>query len=359
VQFCCPGLFYNSPDLLQTVSMAATDYDSLPIPGETELYRINDFFSVAQLIKNRRLFVPGACSFVDANEGVAALLRTLGVSSGFCAGALGWFKSAADAQRRHRWFKGSHFVSCWTRTRESVAMWGLYSPDHCGVQVATTAKRLWSAAEQHAPVSAEAVLRAAEGDVLITHRTLVPVEYESLVRIHQSIERRRKAIDKIRQLGKVKPLVPNEWTARDIKRNKVYDVAPFALKDSSFSHESEVRVVFRVTCAHEDALRFARKVLTDGTLATPIEARLELALSDLEMKAAEQLLAVPQNAMFIEVSKDFVTEVRIDPRCPPHKRAFMEDFFRGAGVPVKPSECFGYLAEGAELRDPRHRGDTV
>jgi hypothetical protein len=110
-------------------------------PPDAILYRTIDFFAAADIIHNQRLMFSRADTFHDRNEGVDRLLAQLEmIRANDCFG-FGW-TDRESAQRHHDLFKRSHYISCWTKTAESVAMWSLYSPDLASVRISTKVGKL-------------------------------------------------------------------------------------------------------------------------------------------------------------------------------------------------------------------------
>lgn len=88
------------------------------------LYRILDFFAAADIIKNSRLMFSRGDTFLDKNEGVDILLRQLELTHTHACINMGWSDSES-ARKKHEQLKCGYYMSCWTQTRESVALWSL------------------------------------------------------------------------------------------------------------------------------------------------------------------------------------------------------------------------------------------
>ena len=52
-------------------------------------------------------------------------------------------------------FKENLYGQCWTKTRESDAMWRIYSPNKNGVRIMTTPRKLLTALLIHANINAQ------------------------------------------------------------------------------------------------------------------------------------------------------------------------------------------------------------
>ncbi len=319
------------------------------------IYRIIDFFSAARLIHDHLLFLPLSTQFSDNNEGIEKSLSIHATATGPCAGVQPlFFRSKEEFIQNQKLEKNFNYISCWTKQRESVAMWALYSKDYCSVQVSTTIEKLCTAfktfaLDKYNPF--ELSIDNGEQRNLVDSVDIMPVNYISLVNLARKIDRRRRAYDKLELLGKInlETTSANE-SKRDRNRMFQYYFAPFSLKDESFSHEQEVRGILKMTPVDQQTLDEIQYNLAtkDYSLAVDEVALNNVQTFDARHVAYEQArkrgLKLPQSIELL-TPHDFVTSVTIDPRCPPHKRAFMIDFFKAHNVQITESECFGYAAD--------------
>lgn len=170
--------------------------------AETQvLYRILDFFAAADIINNSRLMFSRADTFLDKNEGVDILLRQLEFTHTHACVNMGW-TDPESAHKKHEQLKCGYYMSCWTQTRESVALWlwSLYSKDHCGVRVSTTVGKLYVALENL--LDKHSLSRLTENDngtnaIISIDGRMAKVEYASLSSISKQIARRVKAYKKV------------------------------------------------------------------------------------------------------------------------------------------------------------------
>ncbi|NDP64110.1 hypothetical protein [Polaromonas sp.] len=108
----------------------------------TPLYRITDFFSLAQTLSERRLWMTRVSTYPDQNEGVDRLVKTLYASArGEGCGGFGAHDEFSAAKMVHA-ERNCRFVSCWSKNPESHAMWSMYSPDQASVKVQTSVGKL-------------------------------------------------------------------------------------------------------------------------------------------------------------------------------------------------------------------------
>lgn len=313
------------------------------------LYRTLDFFSAASMITGSKLMFSRTDTFNDKNEGIDRLLRQLEAElpGGGCGG-MGW-SDARTARREHDKVKRSHYVSCWSQNPESVAMWSLYSPDYCSVRVSTTVSKLLPAVE--ALVEKYSIARLATTDlgtrvVVATEGRIEPVTYASLPKISARIARRASARQRLRDQyvrhGRTMPPInevdPRYWQREDQRRFRELS-STCRLKDSSFSHEAEVRLSVRLgeECCTESMFEEQHWLDPEHQFHILIREHLRswgwVSTADLPERE------------FVDCPSNLIDTVAIDPRCPGHKASFMTEWFRAHGIQVVNSTCFGYLPE--------------
>jgi hypothetical protein len=315
---------------------------------ETVLFRTMDFFSAAAMCSSAKLMFSRADTFSDKNEGIDRLLTQLESAHLRSGCGMGW-SDAATARREHDRVKKSHYVSCWSQTAESVAMWSLYSPDHCSVRVSTTLSKLLQAVDNL--VSKYSLLRLNSADLgrrvaVAVSASIEPVTYASLTDISRKVGRRAKARQRIDARFKSKGLEPPTITDVNPRYWKREEQRRFSelrttcrLKDSSFSHEAEVRLNVRL--GEEN---FSQAALDSQAMHDPAH-KCHVSLKHyLEAWGWMATVPIPERE-FIDCSTDLVESIAIDPRCPPHKAHFIGAWFRERGIRVVNSTCFGYLPD--------------
>lgn len=324
---------------------------------DSRVYRTLDFFSAAAIISQRRFMFSRADTFEDKNEGIERLLLQLEMTSPDDGCGMGW-SDPKSARSEHDSLKRSHFISCWSANPESVAMWSLYSPDYCSVRVSTSIDKLCLVVEEL--LRKYCVSRIKESDlgkrvVVAVAGRIAPVTYVSLSQIASRVTRRAKARIKLsnsyKSKGQSMPAInftdPKYWQ-REQQRKFVELQTSCSLKDVSFQHESEVRLSVRIgeEYCRESVFRL-HKILNELQLpdsSDPYRSALyRTALkSDLNYWGFVKQPDVPARE-FVTCPADLIDSVAIDPRCPPHKAAFMQAWFEQHGVSVVQSTCFGYL----------------
>lgn len=320
-----------------------------------QVHRIVDFFSAAQVVSEHILYVPLTTKFEDPNEGLDAAIDLLAISAGPCAGITRVFRSQAEFVEHQRTIASRSYVSSWTMTKESVAMWALYSTDHSSVQITTTIASLEQAASALAAVDANpmpAITSGAQSGQFLNSSKISAVQYDDLSSIGRKIDRRRRAYDKLTGTGKIVPHKSlTAMSDRDSFRSMQYQFSALELKDSSFAHESEIRLVLTYSPYTPSTLAVAAISLqemlarpdTNINLPEHDSAMLAYARAILREEALRQKL-VCKDSISLPLQPDFISNVTIDPRCSPHKRNFIQAYFKTYGIPVLESKCFGHAS---------------
>jgi hypothetical protein len=325
------------------------------LSDSTRLYRTLDFFGAASIIKNKNLMFSRADTFQDKNEGVDILLAQLQVAGNTEALGMGWHDSTS-AKISHEKVKYSHFISCWTTTEESVAMWSLYSPDYCSVRISTTVGKLRTPIAALSEKYSFARLENKDIDrrvVVATSAKITPVIYDELARITKRVSRRREAMRRIeerysakgKKLPKIGEVNPRYFVREEQRRLNVRSSC--VLKDKSFEHENEVRLIVGLgeeTCTE--------RVLEEQALWDPNHEYHRIAQEFLKYWGFVSTAKLPERE-FAPCQQDLVESVAIDPRCPLHKAEFMRNWFELNGINVVDSKCFGYLPSSFQVFPPR------
>jgi hypothetical protein len=332
-----------------------TNAPSYILAQDTPIFRIDDFFSIATLISTRKLRFACATNFSDDNEGIDRLLAGYQATTGPCAGALIGIKDRFRVESIHEKIKESYFISCWTRTPESIAMWSLYSNDNIGIRLQTCTGKLQMALNNFQAANGVENLLHGNGEALAliaTKNILSCVRYEDLHHLYKKIARRGKAWRKLRERG-VLPAIDFGRPQSEREKHRIateHNFEPFTLKDESYRHEDEVRAVIRLADAQAyDELQRWREMyrLNDGNTKYIPDA----VAQDLN-SLQEERGTIKLQDIYIDVPFDFFTGVTIDPRCPLHKQVFMKNWFEMQGIKVSISHCFGRFTDLVDLSYP-------
>jgi hypothetical protein len=180
---------------------------------------------------------------------------------------------------------------------------------------------------------------------LATSGKITPVDYRSLAALSERVTRKVRALQRLgerygrqgRALPDIDHLDPR-FLEREAQRNRELP-APCTLKDISFEHEREVRLIVRLgeeICTEE--------LLQNAAALDPGHARHAEFKRSLQRLGEVATLAMPPYD-FAACGEDLIESVALDPRCPPHKSDFMRRWFEQRGIRVVESKCFGYLPD--------------
>jgi len=311
------------------------------------LFRIVDFFAAAETISTGRIMFSRADTFQDKNEGVERLLSQIEHAGNSRGCYMGW-SDKESAEITHENFKQSHYISCWSKSCDSVAMWSLYSNDLSSVRISTSISKLQLVAENL--ISKYSINKLERQDInrniaLCAEAHITPVTYRPLVELLSKTSRRLKAYRRLEHRyineGKTFPTlhtdIPANYYKRKMQRRIITSARSCSLKDHSFEHEKEVRVTIRLG-----------ETKCDARL---LELKASIGISDEHNDDVKSILSCLSNIKtvhipekeYIECPNNLIETVAIDPRCPPHKEAFMRRWFEEHGIAVVKSHCFGYL----------------
>lgn len=281
---------------------------------DTPIYRFFDFFALVDTIRNKRLRFSAASTFPDKNEGLEIIYNSLQAVVESSDGSYSGITNQDDLLRIHSTLKGSSFVSSWTRTADSIALWSLYSADKCGVQISSTLSKLKTAVEDFTYRNSMQSQFNRFGLIdgvpyaFVQGGAIREVSYENLRALHEDI------------IGNDK----RQQVLSELKRKGIFEF--FTLKDKAYIHEDEIRGI--VTCG----------------LATPSEPKAPF---------ADSAPWLDGNHVYVDIHGNFVESVAIDPRCPRYKREIIEGYLRDNNISLAPSRAFGYLPDEINFVTPK------
>lgn len=208
------------------------------------LYRIMDFFEFVALIKSGTLRVSSATRFSDVNELIGAFLSSLD-DPRFHPYTQ---EEMAERITQHHESKQGSFISSWTESRDSIAMWELYSPDARSIQLGVRKNSLEAAFRSHSHENSFAKAHKAKADdgrILFYPAESGSCEYVNFEEMLASLRERyesfygKQAAEHIAN-GTFETAY-NEFAE---KRSIDFKKALF-FKDYAYSHEKEYRFTLR------------------------------------------------------------------------------------------------------------------
>ncbi|WP_368649049.1 DUF2971 domain-containing protein [Castellaniella ginsengisoli] len=218
------------------------------------IYRFISFYDLYQLCKKKKLRLSLLAVQEDMNEGMGAVLQLASPQWG------SFFSNSDQIAGQHLQKLHNTYITCWSTEPDSVAMWALYSPNKDGIRIRSTVGRLKATlADYQEATSLWKHTNHIGGTELLTwHWELALVRY---INLNIFIEEMNKAYTEFRtSCTESAKGNPEWWTAEDgylteapifAERFRKAFTMDYFLKNSSFSHENEIRGVVRAGIRNE------------------------------------------------------------------------------------------------------------
>ncbi|WP_125993364.1 DUF2971 domain-containing protein [Sphingomonas sp. S-NIH.Pt15_0812] len=299
------------------------------------IYRIISFFELLQTLRSGKLRVSSAKQFTDPNEMIGYLFATLAspMWTPYTPDGLQRAQKEADAVRE------SWYVSCWTRVRDSIAMWEIYSPHENSVQIEVDEHRIREIFNDH---FAKAKWVEAHGTPPNWDKTLfhppkiVDCRYEDLeeladkikTRTREAYERSSAAFDG-RTMEEAFPDFQKVYD--EINDDPAYDhVALFSVKDEAYRHEQEIRfclhAVRRNNLDYQECTKHPMFSMNEGHISP----------STIEQCGAN---------IYVDFPRDIIKQIWIDGRCPDWLANLQAELLSELGVKATKSKAYGRFAD--------------
>ena len=221
------------------------------------------FFELYKLAKHNKLKFSRLALMDDTNEGFAMVLS----------------RKKGNNLKLHKVLKNSHFISCWTQEKDSMAMWLLYSRNRDAIRVKTTDKKLKKHADKYC--------------VSHYHKDTKSLEVGTI--FSPSFSSKTNFVN-YRSYSDVAAQVQ-----RDGWKSVILDSC--MIKDEVYKFENEVRSCIHLQKRNDISSQeidvyhkrnTIAKILNDGT--------------------AEELDDCNDSVIYIDVESDFIEEICFDPR---------------------------------------------
>ena len=232
------------------------------LSDDTNIFRIYSFFDLINTLYQGKIRLSQASRMEDQNE-------LFGIYFDLFKSDFGPYskESIPDIQTKFREAQSHHYLSCWTQTKDNIALWSLYSPNFDGIQVCITYGSLktsiiqyWEQNGTHVSYS----LPPNDPRDLFFVPQIGPVEYVDFEKEYQEIldcydeysQEKEQFFEASRQS---QALSANEESSdglgKDVQkwvktsaalRKRIFGQPKFKsslLKDYRYSHEQEVRFV--------------------------------------------------------------------------------------------------------------------
>lgn len=299
------------------------------------IYRIISFFELLQTLRSGKLRVSSAKQFTDPNEMVGYLFATL-ASPMWTPGTPEGLKRAQDEIDVVR---ESNYVSCWTRAKDSIAMWEIYSPHQNAVQIEVIEDDIRDIFQAHCE---SAPWVEAHGKPPGWDKTLFyPPEigdcrYEDLENLANAMKAKtREAAAKAaaafdgRELPDAYPDFRKAYDEANNNKDHSHN-ALFFVKDEAYRHEQEIRFCLhamrRNSLDYEECKNHPMFSMTDPHIDS----------STIEQTGLN---------IYLDFPKSTVKHVWLDGRCPAWLVALQTELLAEHGIQATQSKAYGKFAD--------------
>jgi len=310
-----------------------------------DIYRFVSFFELYDLIVNKKLKYTKLSLMDDKNEG-------LGIAIGEATKLYNILESSHEGITKKHFEKlNTNYISCWTKEKDLIAMWLLYSKNKDYIRIKTSKEKL----EKYTNLYTENAFfmknyQSKEGTI----QTLFPncsideikyIDFEDLIEnIKQANDSYKKECAKIFINNSLtKDIQTKLYSKASEERDNITKEALF-FKDKAYQHEKEIRSTFEVNVrnniSYEEFLKLKKEdELKDKghylykTISTP-----------------EPLESLP-SVIHIEIADDFIEEICFDPRTPTfQKNIYIQALkLKENDEKITTSNIFGVKSENLDL----------
>ncbi len=299
------------------------------------LYRIVDFFELIDMLKRSRLRVPSVSSLVDHNEMIGLHLAALELSHAYARRV----QISLDSQLvEHEASKCSVFVSSWTCSRDSIAMWEIYSRNMQAIQIGVRKSSLLRAVNQFYETNSFSLALETppnDGRVFYYPPARGYCTYVDLAQMVTDVEREIKQRREMTEAAIKNKLSLNDRNELSVDGHVTDTKKVFLYKDLAYQHEQEYRFVLQAVVRSELDYESCRE--------DPFFSLLHPHLRDASANEVE-------NQIYIPFDKAEILEFWCDARLPPWKQNIQIDMLRDFGVEPKISKAYGRALEAPSLK---------
>ncbi|OOF61388.1 DUF2971 domain-containing protein [Rodentibacter pneumotropicus] len=278
------------------------------------IYRIMSIYEFYDLYVNKKLKLSLFSIQKDKNDGIEHFFSYLFF--------LGHFEKNNEALNLLQNLRQNKYMTCWSETKDSVAMWSLYSVNQEFIKVRTSIKKLSSELTKFSEkFSIDTQWERKDEKLVVLCGYIKKAKYLDLREyIHK--------IDKIYKQEYVK-IITNFKDQINFRKTLDEDIEllNFFIKDISFQHEKEIRGELNVGISYADQFSsFEEWSKSAEAKSIPIKHN-----KNNELKTVE----------FIDISSpSFIEEISFDPRMPSYKRELLIDMMKIDRNMIVESNCF-------------------
>lgn len=305
------------------------------INDETKIYRIFNLYDLVNTLSEDKIRLGQASRMSDKNEMFGIYFDSLrSAFSPFTP------ESRDKLQNEFHLTQNFHYMSCWTRAPENIAVWSLYSPLGDAIQASTSYGKIKSAINKHYDFFGFAKAHKLEPndptDLFMPPYT-GPVKYVDFHSEYLSIKEKFKKID-----CKMEEWV-GEWKGIDCNSHEDYiecfkerydklfseefggsERGGPLLKDEKYKHEEEVRFILSMT-------------RRDGRTKEEYESHPFAGLDGPYRHPKPDLC--PSN-VFVDFDKENFIDFQVDGRIDDYKFKAIESIFLNFGFSVSRNKAF-------------------
>ncbi|NHF73987.1 hypothetical protein [Paracoccus xiamenensis] len=224
------------------------------LADDTPIFRIYNIFDLINTLSTNSIRLSQVCRMEDPNELFGIYFRIArSMSPPFDAEHLD------QSQREFRSAQSHHYMTCWTRVPQNIAVWSLYSPTRDAIQVRTTYGNLRRAMFAHFqawPYAHAYKLQPNDQTDLFLPPAVGPVKYIDFEQAYSKIRRQLLEYNKEKEKWFLKNGGPEiedigeKWLQADGQIKASVFSEPLLsgplLKDIRYQHEQEVRFVLQL-----------------------------------------------------------------------------------------------------------------
>nr|WP_314171120.1 DUF2971 domain-containing protein [uncultured Aggregatibacter sp.] len=278
------------------------------------IYRIMSIYEFYELYVKNRLKLALFSLQKDENDGIEDFLNHL-IS-------FGNFEKKDEAKDHLSQIRNNKYMTCWSREKESIAMWSLYSPAHESIMVSTTRNKLSNALEEFDRKHNFTTIWKRPNEKLATF--IGHIKEARYVNIREFISRINEKYKNIQDVSNEEELHSGLSLLREISKD-IGGIDSF-IKDISYQHENEIRG--EVNAGVSIAGKYSSEKeweKSDNTLGIPVDNNKGEDLKQVE---------------YAEVNQDFIEEIIFDPRMDSYKKECLIEMMKIDKEKITESKCF-------------------
>jgi len=295
--------------------------------GNEHIYRLLNFFDLYRMLKEKNLRLSKLRVFEDKNEGIGHIICLQS-----CDLTRFSFIKKESIENTHNITLNSTYVTSWTKEKDSISLWSLYSKDESAIRIRTSRGKLQNCVKKF---TEDKGFNSYNGpmngtELITTYCEFGDVNYIDFYELHEKLERKIREFD---DLMCYKGKNDSEYySSEEFKsdRNMFYEsnllTGPYFLKDRAYLHEEEFRGVIHCGVRSNRTLEEVRedpfKMLVIGT--------------------EKDILP---DYIYADIEEDFIEEVCFDPRCPIYKIDVYKDILSEFNLVLSSSKAFGYALD--------------